>query len=79
MVSQINERICTGCLVCKNVCPFRAIEAKVDPKTQRIVASINTSLCQGCGACSSSCRSGAADVKGFSNKQIMAEISALCQ
>lgn len=79
MVSHINERICTGCLVCRDVCPFRAIESKVDPKTQRTVAAINTSLCQGCGACSSSCRSGATDIKGFSNSQIMAEISALCR
>lgn len=79
MVSQINERLCTGCMVCRAVCPFKAIEAKFDERTQRTVAAVNTSLCQGCGACSSSCRCGAADLKGFSNTQIVSEIMALCR
>jgi len=79
MVSQINERLCTGCMVCRAVCPFKAIEAKFDERTQRTVAVVNTSLCQGCGACSSSCRCGAADLKGFSNAQIFSEIKALCR
>ncbi|GAB6178704.1 hypothetical protein JCM14036_00230 [Desulfotomaculum defluvii] len=84
MVSQIDERRCTGCLACQDVCPFNAIEAKtiVDmshgKETLRTVASINTGLCQGCGACSSTCRCGAADLKGFTNQQIIAEIKALC-
>ncbi len=79
MVSQINERLCTGCMVCRTVCPFKAIEAKYDERTKRTVAAVNTSLCQGCGACSSSCRCGAADLKGFSNTQIVSEIKALCR
>ena len=46
---------------------------------ERQVASVNGSLCQGCGACTVACPSGAMDLKGFSNKQIMAEVDAICR
>ncbi|ABO48582.1 heterodisulfide reductase, subunit A, selenocysteine-containing [Desulforamulus reducens MI-1] len=62
---------------CRSVCPFKAIEEKYNERTKRTLAVINTSLCQGCGACSSSWRCGAADIKGFSNTQIISEILAL--
>ena len=34
---------------------------------------------QGCGACTVACMSGAMDLKGFMNKQIMAEVDAICK
>lgn len=84
MVSQIDERRCTGCMACRDVCPFNAIEEKLitdksmGQGVQRTVAAINTGLCQGCGACAATCRCGAADLKGFTNQQVMSEIIALC-
>ena len=36
-------------------------------------------VCQGCGACTVACMSGAMDLKGFTNKQIMAEVDAICK
>ncbi|MBP5730776.1 MAG: 4Fe-4S binding protein, partial [Clostridia bacterium] len=47
-------------------------------KETRRVAMVNEALCQGCGACTVVCPSGAMDLKGFSNKQIMAEVDAIC-
>ena len=35
--------------------------------------------CQGCGACTVACMSGAMDLRGFMNKQIMAEVDAICK
>ena len=84
VVSRIDESRCTGCLACRDVCPFKAIEAKEitvknhGRESKRTVASVNTSLCQGCGVCSATCRCGAADLKGFTNQQVVSEISALC-
>lgn len=83
-VSGVNEAICSGCLECTKMCPYEAISAKtleikdhgkVIPK---VVAEVNEALCQGCGGCTVTCRPGAIDLKGFSNRQILAEVDAIC-
>ena len=77
---------CTGCSQCAEVCPYGAItyenkEFRIGGgKTEkRRVASVNPAVCQGCGACTVTCPSGAMDLKGFSSKQIMAEVEAICK
>lgn len=85
-VAHSDENMCNGCSQCANVCPYGAItyEEKefVMPdrsKKMRRVASVNPAVCQGCGACTVTCPSGAMDLYGFSNKQIMAEVDAICK
>ena len=80
-----NEKICSGCKTCANVCPYGAITYETKTvinlagvREERTVASVNQALCQGCGACTVACPSLAMDLKGFSNKQILAEVDALC-
>ncbi|MBR5500568.1 MAG: 4Fe-4S dicluster domain-containing protein, partial [Clostridia bacterium] len=84
-VSHSNELLCNGCSCCEKVCPYGAIgyEDKLindhGVRETRRVCVVNEALCQGCGACTVVCPSGAMDLKGFSNKQIMAEVDAICR
>jgi len=73
IISNIAPELCSGCLVCVNVCPFNA----VDFDAEKFVAEVNPALCKGCGLCVASCRSGAIHLKGFDNDQIFAQIFAL--
>ena len=83
--AKCNERICSGCLMCTNVCPYKAISGVKKTvitldgaRVERTVAEVNPALCQGCGACTVACPSTAMDLQGFTNQQIMAEVDALC-
>lgn len=84
-VSGVNEAVCSGCLECTKMCPYDAISAKTieindhGKISKRVVASVNEALCQGCGGCTVTCRPGAIDLKGFTNRQILAEVDAICQ
>jgi heterodisulfide reductase subunit A len=85
-VAHSDEMMCNGCSTCEKVCPYGAItyiekEFRMPDRTTRIrrVASVNEAVCQGCGACTVACMSGAMDLKGFMNKQIMAEVDAICR
>jgi len=85
-VAHSDELMCNGCSSCEKVCPYGAItysdkEFRQPDRTTAIrrVASVNEAVCQGCGACTVACPSGAMDLKGFSNKQIMAEVDAICK
>ena len=85
-VAHSDEMMCNGCSTCEKVCPYGAItyidkEFRMPDRTTKIrrVASVNEAVCQGCGACTVACMSGAMDLKGFMNKQIMAEVDAICK
>ncbi|MBP3387486.1 MAG: CoB--CoM heterodisulfide reductase iron-sulfur subunit A family protein [Clostridia bacterium] len=85
-VAHSDENMCNGCSNCAKVCAYNAIsyvdkEFRMPDRTTRVrrVAVVNDAVCQGCGACTVTCPSGAMDLKGFSNKQIMAEVDAICK
>lgn len=84
-VASPNELMCNGCSQCANVCAYGAItyvdkEFRIAGKTEvRRVASVNPAVCQGCGACTVTCPSGAMDLSGFSSKQMMSEVEAICK
>ena len=83
--AKADELMCNGCSTCANVCPYGAIsyeEKEVNDhgiREVRRVAMVNNALCQGCGACTVTCPSGAMDLQGFSNRQIIAEVDAICR
>lgn len=80
-----DELRCNGCSQCANVCPYGAISyenRQVNDhgiREERRIAVVNSALCQGCGACTVTCPSGAMDLQGFSNRQIIAEVDAVCR
>ena len=85
-VARSDEMMCNGCSSCEKVCPYGAItyvdkEFRMPDRTTKVrrVAQVNPAVCQGCGACTVACPSGAMDLNGFMNKQIMAEVDAICK
>ena len=83
--AKSDELLCNGCSQCAKVCPYGAIsyeDKEINDhgirRTSR-VAVVNNALCQGCGACTVTCPSGAMDLQGFSNRQILAEVDAICR
>ncbi len=85
-VAHSDEMMCNGCSTCEKVCPYGAItyiekEFRMPDRTTKIrrVASVNEAVCQGCGACTVACMSGAMDLHGFTSRQIMAEVDAICK
>ena len=85
-VAHADEMMCNGCSTCERVCPYGAItyvekEFRMPDRTTKLrrVASVNEAVCQGCGACTVACMSGAMDLRGFMNRQIQAEVDAICK
>jgi heterodisulfide reductase subunit A len=66
MTVQINERICCGCGVCVEVCPYEARVINEHSGKAEIVEV----LCQGCGACATACPNGATLQIGFTKTQV---------
>jgi heterodisulfide reductase subunit A len=83
MIALVDEANCAACLLCKEVCPFTAIEAAeiTDMATRkpRTVARVNAGLCHGCGTCVAACRSASILLRGFSDDQILLQIESLAQ
>lgn len=81
MIACVDEQNCVACLLCKEVCPFGAIEAAeaIDPATRkpRATARVNSGLCHGCGTCVAACRSASIRLFGFSDDQILLQLDSL--
>jgi heterodisulfide reductase subunit A len=69
----IDERICSGCQICKIVCPYSAISFDEEKK----VCRVNEALCKGCGACVGGCPSDAISLNHFTNEQIVAQMEGM--
>jgi len=75
-IAQVNPLLCSSCGVCVDVCPYSA-PSFVEKGRFEGKAEINPILCKGCGLCVASCRSGALNLKGFGEGQIMAMINQI--
>ncbi|MCP4578191.1 MAG: CoB--CoM heterodisulfide reductase iron-sulfur subunit A family protein [Deltaproteobacteria bacterium] len=73
MACEIDPEICSGCLVCKSLCAFKAIAREdCEPKV-----SINQAMCRGCGVCAAACPSGAIIARHFSTRAMFSELRGL--
>ncbi len=66
----INERLCTGCQMCKAICPYSAISFDEEKR----VCQVNEALCKGCGACVGGCPSDAISLSHYTNEQLLAQM-----
>ena len=75
ITAMVDETACSGCRVCRKVCPYKAIGFD-DAKG---VSVVNALLCHGCGTCVAACPSGAMQGNHFTHDQIFAEIEGVLQ
>lgn len=71
--AEVIKDRCAGCKICNNLCPYGAISFIEVEK----ISDINEMLCKGCGTCVAACPSAAITGKGFSDRQIMAELEGI--
>jgi heterodisulfide reductase subunit A len=69
----IDENKCSGCKVCIEMCPYKAITFDEVKK----VSKVNEAVCKGCGTCVAACPSSAIKGNHFTSDQIMAEIEGV--
>jgi heterodisulfide reductase subunit A len=68
IVAEVNARRCSVCEVCIGVCHYNA---RVRDDDEGVVV-VREALCRGCGACATACPNGAAQLRGFSERQVFA-------
>ncbi len=81
LIAVVDEDLCSGCKICKSVCPYQAveIEAKTVDGKEKNVAKVLEAVCQGCGACSVACPTRAIDMQHYRQEQILAQVKAAAQ
>ena len=69
--TQIGDK-CFGCILCRNACPYDAIEmdVKLAEPIKENVPNINKKLCRACGACVNACKTGAIHLESSGSEEI---------
>jgi len=71
-IAEIDREKCMGCQMCLGACYFAAITFNEDLG----VCEVNRAVCKGCGKCAVICPSGACQIAGFTDEQIIAQVDA---
>ena len=72
VTSMVKDALCVRCQRCVNICPYGARSYNEADKC----IEVNAAACQACGMCAVECQNNAAEVRGWSDKQLMAVIDA---
>jgi heterodisulfide reductase subunit A len=75
MTAEVMSLRCVACGMCVEVCPAGA--AAIVEVRGRQQAEINPALCKGCGLCVAACRGGAITLHGFTDQQLLGQLTAL--
>jgi heterodisulfide reductase subunit A len=70
VISKVHHAICVRCQRCVDICPY--VARSYDEAIDKII--VDSATCQACGMCAVACQNNAAQVTGWSDKQIMAVI-----
>ena len=73
-VASSDEAVCIGCGVCETVCPQSAATI-VGLGGENPHAVVEVNACRGCGICAAECPSGAMTLGGFSDAELLAEVT----
>jgi heterodisulfide reductase subunit A len=80
VTALVNRSSCNACWDCVTACPYSAIEKDAVKDRQgnvvRRLARVIDGVCQGCGVCVAACRSKSIDLKGYTDEQVFAALSA---
>ena len=69
----VDEKLCSGCRVCNDLCPYGAIVFDEEESVSRV----EEALCKACGTCVSACPSSAIIGTHFTDQQILAELEGV--
>jgi heterodisulfide reductase subunit A2 len=74
-IARVDETLCSGCQTCLTVCPYDAITRD----EARGIAVVSEARCTGCGTCAATCPSNAIQQYGFTDSQVLSEVTMLLQ
>jgi len=69
IIAEVNPELCISCGLCAKYCPYSAIKHEKGKPVEVIPAA-----CKGCGTCVAICPKNALQQRGFTDKQIFAQI-----
>jgi heterodisulfide reductase subunit A-like polyferredoxin len=71
-VAASDPGVCIACGVCEASCPQTAIVLTVGDHAHAVV---DPNICRGCGICAAECPAGAMHLGGFSDAEVLAEVT----
>lgn len=71
-IAEIDKEKCMGCQLCLQACYFSAISFNEELG----ICEVNRAICKGCGKCAVICPSGACQIGGFKDEQILSQVGA---
>jgi heterodisulfide reductase subunit A len=77
LIPVIDEDECSGCGLCEQTCPFKAIQVEETEKGRK--AKVIAASCKGCGACGAGCPQKAITMTHFTDEQLVAQVIALAE